>query len=263
MALPTHMMKKGNVTLTRFINGRALSTSTALKPENVANTMDEKNVTVLNHLNPLEHKDYFNVRNSFTLNDLFLNRVHYGHKSIVRNEYMKPFLFGNRLGIDIIDLDQTVQLLGDALNFTAHVAFRQGIIMFVTRSPQNITTVEQMAKDCGEYSHCRKWRLGTFTNSTVQYGATTRLPDLCIFLSTLNDAFEQHTAVVESAKMNIPVIGIVDSNCDPRLITFPVPGNDDTPCAIKLYMSLFTDAIKKGKHAHASMNINVEAKNSN
>lgn len=172
-----------------------------------------------------------------------------GHKAIVRNPHMRPFLFGNRLGVDIIDLNQTSALLGDALNFTAHIAHRQGIILLLTRVPQNVSFVEQVALSCGEYSHCRKWRLGTFTDSSAKFGAMTRLPDLCIFFSTLDDAFEQHNAVTECAKLNIPSIGVVDSNCDPRLITYPVPGNDDSPASVRFLAKLFGEAIMKGKNA--------------
>ena len=188
------------------------------------------------------------------MEDLFKARVHFGHKRGVRNPHMIPFIFGTRLDVDIIDLEQTVPLLQDALNFTAHVAFRKGIIMFVSRHLPTIGAVEQTAIDCGEYSHCRYWRGGTFTNATMQYGAITRLPDLCIFTSTHNHVFEEHIAVKEAAKMNIPTIGILDTSCDPRLITYPVPGNDDTPSAIELYLSLFKQAIMKGKEKYKELN---------
>ena len=160
---------------------------------------------------------------------------------------MKPYIFGNRLGVDIIDLDQTTELLHEALNFTAHIAYLQGVILFFTRQQRTLLLVEQTAKDCGEYAHCRYWKGGTFTNATVQYGALTRLPDLCIFIGTNNTIFEQNPAIIETAKMNIPAVGIVDTSCDPRLITYPVPGNDDSVCAIELYCRLFKEAVLLGK----------------
>nr|KAG5712081.1 hypothetical protein BaRGS_020807 [Batillaria attramentaria] len=107
--------------------------------------------------------------------------------------------------------------------------------------------IEKAAVESGEYSHCRYWKGGTFTNSAVQFQAETRLPDLCIFINTLNNVFEQHRAVVESTKVLIPVVGVVDTNCDPRLITYPVPGNDDSPSAVNLYCRLFKEAILRGK----------------
>lgn len=98
-----------------------------------------------------------------------------------------------------------------------------------------------------EYSHTRFWRGGVFTNANVQFGAVTRLPDLCIFLNTLSNVLTQHSAVKDCAKMAIPTVGVVDTNCNPNLITYPVPGNDDTPAAIALYCKLFKSAILLGK----------------
>ena len=198
-------------------------------------------------VDPLKHPDYFGVRDLFTMQNLFDARVHMGHKIGTRNEYMKQFIFGNRLGVDILDLEQTTELLRDALNVTAHIAYRQGIVLFVSRHVQTMLEVERAALDCGEFSHCREWKGGTFTNATIQYGLVTRLPDLMIFISTHNTMFDENIAVVEAAKMNIPSIGIVDSSCDPRLITYPVPGNDDTPSAVKLYCRLFKEAVLLGK----------------
>lgn len=107
--------------------------------------------------------------------------------------------------------------------------------------------VENTAKDCGEYAHTRFWQGGILTNSTIQFGCETRLPDLIIFVNTLNNVLNQHTAVRDAAKMLIPTVGIVDTNCNPNLITYPVPGNDDTPASVKLYCDLFKNAILKGK----------------
>jgi len=107
--------------------------------------------------------------------------------------------------------------------------------------------VEKTAKECGEYSHCRYWHLGTFTDSESYYQAVTRLPDLLIFLNTLSNAFETHQAVIDAAKLLIPSVGIVDTNCDPTLITYPVPSNDDTYCTIEFYCKLFKEVILLAK----------------
>lgn len=160
---------------------------------------------------------------------------------------MLPFIYGSRLGHIIFDLDKTAEYLRLALNIAAHVAYRDGVILFVLRGAQHSHLVEQTAKECGEFAHTRNWRHGIFTNSTKQFGAVTRLPDLCILLNTLNDVLAPHLAVTDSAKMGIATIGIVDSNCDPNLITYPVPGNDDSPVAVELYCKLFKSAILKGK----------------
>ena len=207
---------------------------------------------------PLKHEDYFGVRKLVDLHELFHNRVHWGHKKGLRNNYVLPYLFGDRLGVDIIDLNKTVPLFQDALNFTAHIAYRQGVILFISRHAQTLPIVEQTAIKCEEYSHCRTWQEGTFTNATKLFGAVTRLPDLCIFINMLDSVFEPHRAIVEAAKLNIPTIGIVDTPCDPRFITYPVPGNDDTPCAVELYCRLFKEAILKGKAKRKELEVNIK-----
>lgn len=217
------------------------------KPELQQETKNVSNTDSLEDINPLSHPDFFHVYDMFTVKDLFDARVHFGHKEGSLNDHMRPFIFGSRLGHLIIDLDQTAELLRQALNFTAHVASRNGIILFVARNSQISYLVEETAKQCQEYAHTRFWKLGTFTNATCEFGAVTRLPDLCIFLNTMQSVVEQHTAVIHAAKMCIPTVGIVDTNCDPKLITYPVPGNDDTPCAIELYCKLFKEAVMRGK----------------
>ncbi|EAT39639.1 AAEL008582-PA [Aedes aegypti] len=214
--------------------------STLAVPEPTAAISDKAN-------DILKHPDYFGVHRLFTVEDLFKAKIHLGHKEGTLHNNMKGYLFGSRLGHCIIDLDKTAEYLRLALNVTAHVAYRGGVILFFNRSAQNGHIVEKTAMECGEYSHTRFWRGGVFTNANVQFGAVTRLPDLCIFLNTQNNILEMHTAVKDSAKMSIPTIGIVDSNCNPNLITYPVPGNDDTPSAIELYCKLFKSAVLLGK----------------
>ena len=215
-----------------------------LHPTNVAVAGADETRDVVD---PLTHPDYFGVADLFTMRDLFDARAHIGHKVGVRNAYVAPYIFGSRLGVDIIDLEQTTPRLVHALNFAAHVAYRGGVVLFVSRNPQTLHLVERTAAECGEYAHCRFWKGGSFTNATVQFAAVTRLPDVCVFISTHDTVFEQHTAVAECAKMNIPTIGIIDSSCDPRLFTYPVPGNDDTPAAVQLYCRLFKEAILAAK----------------
>lgn len=202
----------------------------------------------------MQHPDYFHVHKLFTIKDLFDARVHYGHTEGTVDDRMKQFIYGSRLGHVIFDLDQTAHLLRQALNFTAHIAYNNGIILLISRTPQSAHLVEKTAIECGEFSHTRKWKGGTFTNSTKEFGAVTRLPDLCIFFNTLNTVMLEHRAVSNAAKMCIPTVGIVDSNVNPNLITYPVPGNDDTPCAIELYCKLFKQAILLGKEARAKLN---------
>ncbi|KAK6481041.1 28S ribosomal protein S2 [Huso huso] len=212
---------------------------------------------------PLKHPDFFRLSELFSLKDLFDARVHLGHKIGCRHRLMEQYLFGCRLEQDILDLDQTMEHLQQALNFTAHVAYRRGIILFVSRNRQFTHLIESMARDCGEYAHCRYWQGGLLTNANVQYGKGVRLPDLIVFLSTLNNVFQQHVAVRDAAKMNIPTVGIVDSNCNPSLLTYPVPGNDDSGPAVELYCKLFRMTINRAKDKRKQMEILYGLKSQN
>ncbi|XP_030005348.1 small ribosomal subunit protein uS2m [Sphaeramia orbicularis] len=239
------------VTIGYSCNGHHYSTAESIKvsqPE--PNDVNEKVLSL-----PLEKPDFFRVSELFSLKDLFDARVHLGHKKGCRHRLMEPYLYGCRLEQDIIDLDQTVEHLQQALNFTAHVAYRGGVILFVSRRRQFSHLIENTAKDCGEYAHTRYWQGGLLTNAHIQYGVGVRLPDLIIFLSTLNNVFQQHVAIRDAAKMNIPTVGVVDSNCNPSLVTYPVPGNDDTPVAMELYCRLFKMTINRAKDRRRQMEL--------
>lgn len=192
--------------------------------------------------NPLAIPDFFNVKEMTNVCELFKSRVHLGHKTGMWNPLMKRYIYGCRDGIHIIDLDMTLEHLRLALNVTGHIAYRNGIILFVNKRSQFERLVQQTARDCGEYFVTQRWRGGTLTNSFMLLG-TLRLPDLAIFLSVP----PSKTAIKEVAMCNIPSIGIVDTDCDPNLITYPIPGNDDTPSAMKLYCGLFCDVINRAK----------------
>uniref|UniRef100_A0A8C3VPR3 Small ribosomal subunit protein uS2m n=1 Tax=Catagonus wagneri TaxID=51154 RepID=A0A8C3VPR3_9CETA len=196
---------------------------------------------------PLKHSDFFNVKELFSVRSLFDARVHLGHKAGCRHRFMEPYIFGSRLGQDIIDLEQTAAHLQLALNFTAHIAYRHGIILFVSRNRQFSHLIETTARDCGEYAHTRYFKGGLLTNAPLLLGPTVRLPDLIVFLHTLNNVFEPHVAVRDAAKMNIPTVGVVDTNCNPALVTYPVPGNDDSPPAVHLFCRLFQVTISRAK----------------
>ncbi|XP_053328401.1 28S ribosomal protein S2, mitochondrial [Spea bombifrons] len=233
----------------RYVTVPAAAAAVSSQPPAV-NDISEKLLS-----EPLKHPDFFNIKELFSLKELFDARVHLGHKKGCRHRLMEPYIFGCRLEQDIIDLDQTMSHLQLALNVTAHVAYRKGIILFVTRSRQFIHLVECTAKECGEYAHVRYWQGGLLTNAPVQYGAGVRMPDLIVFLSSLNNVFEQHVAIRDAAKMNIPTVGIVDTNCNPGLITYPIPGNDDSPSSVELYCRLFKMTINRAKDKRKQMEV--------
>jgi small subunit ribosomal protein S2 len=169
---------------------------------------------------------------------------------------MSEYIFGTRIKTDIIDLDKTVPLLRTALQFLAHVAFRKGIILFVTRHAQNIPIVERTAFEVEEYSNCKKWQSGLLTDSTRRFGSVVRLPDVVVFLNTHDSINELHPAIIESAKMIIPTVAICDTDTDPSLISYPIPGNDDSISSVNLYCNLFKQAILAGKQKRKELEAN-------
>ena len=183
----------------------------------------------------------------FSVRDLIDARVHLGHKAGAWCPQMAPYIHGTRAGMHIIDLDQTSVLLKRALEVTRSVAEQNGVILFVGTRPGSEKQIRRAAIEAGEYYVTRKWVGGTLTNCTHTLGAM-RHPDLVILFSLpVND-----TALAETEACNIPTIGIVDTDSDPACVTYPVPGNDDTPSAIQIYLDLFCAAIAEGKNKSAS-----------
>lgn len=159
--------------------GNFSSAAAAAVTEPITNQPESSQLLKTTHINPLQHPDYFNVANLFTIRDLFEARVHFGHKEGSVDDKMKSYMFGSRMGHLIFDLDQTAEHLRRALNVTAHIAFQGGIIVFFCRNALNAHNVEKAAMDCGEFAHTRYWRGGVFTNANIQFGAVTR--KLCNF----------------------------------------------------------------------------------
>lgn len=194
-----------------------------------------------------DRHDFFRLKNLFTIQDLLEARVHFGHKETMLNPHMRPFIFGKRLGVLILDLDTTAKYLLKALHVAAEMAYRSGLILFIHHSRQTGYMVEEAAKQCGEYAFCRRWNHKTLTDSQQEFGSVVRLPDLVVMFTAVDIADSTHHAVTTCAKMLIPTIGICDTNANPTLVTYPVPGNDDTPESIELYCRLFKIAILNGK----------------
>ena len=132
-----------------------------------------------------------------------------------------------------------------ALNVLSHIAYRGGIILFVSTHPQFEELTQRTARECGEYFVTRRWRGGTLTNPLMLTGMT-RVADLIIFLH-LPSLGRNQLAVKEAAQANVPSIGVVDSDCNPNLIMYPIPGNDDTPSAAELYCNLFKKVVLQAK----------------
>jgi len=212
--------------------------------------------------------------------------VHFGHQTRRWNPKMKPFIFGERNGIHIIDLQQTVKLFDVAYDFIVDTVANGGKVLFVGTKRQAQDTIKEEAERCGMYYVNHRWLGGTLTNfRTIRQsieklkrleewfadGTIERFPKkerlklerlrqkLERNLGGIKDMEElpqviyivdpkkEHIAVLEARKLEIPIVAIVDTNCDPDLIDYIIPGNDDAIRAIKLLTSKIADACVEGR----------------
>ncbi len=213
--------------------------------------------------------------------------VHFGHQTKRWNPKMKPFIFGARNGIHIIDLDQTATLFKRTYNYIVESVGRGGHVLFVGTKRQAVETVQEEATRAGQFFVTARWLGGTLTNFRTVKGAIDRLRELdrmfedgtaeTSFLKkeqlTLKreqeklgkfiggikmmnvlpsavfiiDPHHERIAVKEARKLGIPVIAITDTNCDPDEIDYPIPGNDDAIRSIKLITARVADACVEGQ----------------
>jgi small subunit ribosomal protein S2 len=221
----------------------------------------------------------------YNMRQLLEAGVHFGHQTHRWNPKMAPYIFGDRNGIHIIDLAQTVPLLHQSLVAVRDTVAAGGRILFVGTKRQATEVIARTAQQCAQYYMNTRWLGGTLTNwktisnsikrlrelenllaEETSTGFTKKeilnltrerdklelaiggikdmggLPDLMIVIDTNKESI----AIAEAHKLGIPVIAILDSNCNPDGITYPVPGNDDATRAIELYCSLFSGAVIDG-----------------
>lgn len=226
---------------------------------------------------------------TFTMRQLLEAGVHFGHHTRRWNPRMEPFIFGARNGIHILDLRQTVPMLHTALQSVRDTVAGGGRVLFVGTKRQASQQITEAAARCGQYYVNHRWLGGMLTNWTTitdsikrlkeydellsqeDIGLTKKellirtrerdkleralggikdmggLPDILVVVDTNKESI----AITEAKKLGIPVVAILDSNCDPRGITFPIPGNDDALRSIALYCSLFSDAVLDGLQQEA------------
>ncbi len=220
----------------------------------------------------------------FSMRQLLEAGVHFGHQTRRWNPKMRPYLFGARNGVHVIDLEQTVPLLHQALVSLRDVAAGGGRILFVGTKRQASRPIAETAKRCGQYYVNHRWLGGMLTNWKAISGSIKTLADLEATLAdeaagltkkemlqlvrrrnkldlalggirdmggvpdmlVVIDTNKEDIAILEARKLGIPVVAIIDSNCDPDLITHPIPGNDDAIRAINLYCDLFARAVIDG-----------------
>jgi small subunit ribosomal protein S2 len=220
----------------------------------------------------------------FSMRQLLEAGAHFGHQTHRWNPKMDRYIFGEKSNIHILDLSQTVPLLHQALLKVREVAAGGGRVLFVGTKRQAADQIKASAQRCAQYFVNSRWLGGTLTNwQTVSksiarlreleatlgggaVGLTKRealslqrerdkldrslggisqmggVPDLMFVIDTNKEAI----AIQEAKKLGIPVVAIIDSNCDPDQVTYPIPGNDDAARAIQLYCDLIADAVLDG-----------------
>ncbi|EAU88050.1 mitochondrial ribosomal protein subunit S2 [Coprinopsis cinerea okayama7 len=185
-----------------------------------------------------------------TISALLAAGAHFGHASSRMNPNFMPYAYGTRAGITIIDLDSTLPLLRRAANVTRAVARAGGQILFIGTRPDLKPIVQKAAERVGPeqgYYVGDRWLPGTLTNRREffrpeQLANTNVIPDLAIILNPVQNA----NAIREFAVENVPTIGIIDSNVDPRLVMYPIPANDENTRAAELIGGVLSIAAREG-----------------
>jgi len=220
----------------------------------------------------------------FSIRQLIEAGFHFGHKTMRRNPKMSKYIHTSRNGVSIIDLNKTAQMLHSSLKIVKEIAKNNGRILFISTKKQGIEPVAEAAKRSGQYFVNFRWLGGMLTNwktvsqsikalkkvedqladTEIGYNKKEKLdlerqrikfeqnlggiknmggyPDLVVVIDTNKESL----AIAEAKKLNIPIMALVDTNCNPDEINFVIPGNDDSAKSIKLFCRLVSDAIIAG-----------------
>lgn len=224
---------------------------------------------------------------SISMKELLEAGVHFGHQTKRWNPKMKEYIFGERNGIYIIDLQKTLRLFKEAMQFVGEQAAQGKIVLFVGTKRQAQEAVAEEAVRCGMYYVNHRWLGGLLTNWVTIQRSIKRLKELEAMAAATNgyqgrskkeitrldrerkhleqnlagikempgrpdllfviDSNKEEIAVREANRLGIPVVAVVDTNCDPDLVDYPIPGNDDALRAIRLFTSKIADAIIEGR----------------
>jgi small subunit ribosomal protein S2 len=232
------------------------------------------------------------------MKDLLEAGVHFGHQTKRWNPKMKQYIFGERNGIYIIDLGKTLKLFQQAEEFITTLAAEGRTVLFVGTKRQAQDVIAEEAQRCSMFHVNQRWLGGLLTNFTTIQRSLTRLRDLEAMvvdgrydtlskkeiarlekekkklqknldgirqMSRLPDAVfivdtkKEQIAVDEARKLKIPIIGIVDTNCDPDEVDFVIPGNDDALRAIRLFASRIAEAVLAGRGMRESAQVEAES----
>jgi small subunit ribosomal protein S2 len=232
-----------------------------------------------------------------TMRQMLEAGVHFGHQTRYWNPRMAPYIFGARGKIHIINLEKTLPLFTEAMNYISALAQKRGTILFVGTKRSAREAIKEEAIRCGMPYVSQRWLGGTLTNFRTVKQSVARLKELESMatdgsfdklvkhevlrlvrekeklerslggikeMSRLPDALfvidigHEDIAVKEAKKLGIPVVAVVDTNYDPSLVDYPIPGNDDAIRAVQLYARAAADAVLEGKAA--APQVAVEAK---
>jgi small subunit ribosomal protein S2 len=222
---------------------------------------------------------------SVTMKEMLDAGVHFGHQTQRWNPKMKPYVYTSRGGIHIIDLQKTIVHAKHAADYVRSVAAKGGRLIFVGTKKQAVEPVIEAANKCGQYYVTKRWLGGMLTNFQTIQASIQRLrkidqmrekneleffskkeragieKDYLRLTEYLNgiremkdmpsamfviDLNKEHIAVAEAKRLGIAVIGIADTNTNPEIIDFPIPGNDDAIRSIKLFANMVADAFNEG-----------------
>ena len=223
--------------------------------------------------------------------------VHFGHQTRRWNPKMRSYIFGRRNGIYIIDLQQTLERFRQAADYVEHMARMGRRLLFVGTKRQAQQAIEEEARRCGQFYVTHRWLGGTLTNFVTIRASVERLQeterkladeeslltkkerlrlererdkmvrnlDGIRDMERLPDALfvvdprREHIAIAEANKLNIPVVAIVDTNCDPELVDHVIPGNDDAIRTIRLFAGRIADSYIEGAAVWSKDGDGVEA----
>ena len=227
-----------------------------------------------------------------TMRQMLEAGVHFGHQTRYWNPKMGPYIFGARGKIHIINLEKTLPLFTDAMNFISGLAQKRGTVLFVGTKRSARDVVKEEAERCGMPYMSMRWLGGTLTNFRTVKASVARLKELEAAetdgtfqkmvkhevlglrrereklnaslggikdMNRLPDALfvidigHENIAVQEAKKLGIPVVAVVDTNYDPSLVDYAIPGNDDAIRAVQLYVRAAADAVLEGKAASPTM----------
>jgi small subunit ribosomal protein S2 len=235
---------------------------------------------------------------SITMKELLEAGVHFGHQTKRWNPKMKKYIFGKRNGIYIIDLQKTLKLFKEASAFISDLATQGKRILFVGTKRQAQDAILEEANRCGMFYVNNRWLGGTLTNFTTVRKSIERLKELEAILADTDkelskkeraqldhereklqknligiremdslpdslfviDPKKEYIAVKEAKKLGIPVVAIVDTNCDPEDIDYVIPGNDDAIRAIRLFTQKIADAVLEGYNLAEERYVGTEDK---